>query len=86
MILHLPKLVLMFMVASIAFVVPAASQTFPKKPDPTQLACGQTILIDDRTCPTKEILQVTGSCYNSGLSAPDGTRLKGVQYNCIKRK
>jgi hypothetical protein len=86
MTLRFPGLLLIFMIGNVALIVPAASQTSPKKPDPIKLACGQTMLVDDQTCPANEIQQVTGGCYNSGLSAPDGTRPKGDQYKCVKRK
>jgi hypothetical protein len=87
----LPKLLLAFIVASAAFVAPAMSQATsampqatPKKVDLYQLSCGQKVLIDDQSCQAGQILEVTGSCLNT--EPVDGTRRKGIQYNCMKRK
>jgi len=81
--LHLFRLL-----ASIAFsaalVAPAMAQATKKKFDLSQLACGQKMLIDDQSCQAGQILEVTGSCL--ATVPADGTRARGIQYNCMKRK
>ena len=78
------KILLIAALASGAFVATAASQTPRKKLDPTSLTCGQKVRVDDQTCPTGQILEVAGSCIHE--TPADGTRAKGVQYNCVKRQ
>jgi hypothetical protein len=78
------KLLLIAISSSLAFAVPAASQTPRKKLDPTRLACGQKVLVEDQTCPAGQVLEISGSCFD--VTSADGTRAKGIQYNCLKRK
>jgi len=61
---------------------PAASQA-TKTMDRLNLSCGQNILIDDQSCRSGEILQITGSCLDPRLD--EKHRGKGMQYNCIKK-
>ncbi len=84
---RLTRSLLVFILSSVAFVEPALAQAQApkKKSDPTQLSCGQKMLVDDRTCPAGEVLEITGSCLEA-LSAPGETRPRGIQYNCTKRK
>jgi hypothetical protein len=79
-----PKLLLIACFGSLVFVVPATSQTPRKKLDPTQLACGQKVLVEDQTCPAGQVLEISGSCFD--VKPANGTRAKGIQYNCLKRK
>jgi hypothetical protein len=83
MALHLFRL-LLAVIASAALVEPAASQATKKKVDLSQLTCGQKVLIDDQSCQAGQILEVTGSCL--ATVPADGTRPRGIQYNCLKRK
>ena len=78
---HRSGLLLAFV--SVAFAAPAMSQT-TKKLDLYQLSCGQKVLVDDQSCQAGQILEVTGSCL--GTVPADGTRARGIQYNCMKRK
>jgi hypothetical protein len=82
--LHLSRLLLASIVVSAALVAPAMSQATKKKFDLSQLSCGQKVLIDDQSCQTGQILEVTGSCLNA--EPADGVRPRGIQYNCTKRK
>ena len=75
---------LLAVTATAALVEPAASQATKKKVDLSQLACGQKVLIDDQSCQAGQILEVTGSCL--ATVPDDGTRARGIQYNCTKRK
>jgi hypothetical protein len=79
-----PKLSLIAIFSSLALVVSAMAQTPKKKLDPSQLACGQKVLVEDQTCPTGQVLEIAGSCFDVTLEA--GVRGKGIQYNCVKRK
>ena len=81
---RLTKLSFVFILGGVGFAVPAAAQATNKKLDLSQLSCGQKVLVDDRSCRAGEILQVTGSCLHTVPA--DGTRARGLQYNCIKRK
>jgi uncharacterized protein DUF6719 len=81
---YLSKPLLVFLLASIVNVAPATSQTTKIKPDLSKLSCGQKLILDDLSCKTGEILEITGSCLNSVPT--DGSRPKGIQYNCMKRK
>lgn len=78
------KLLLMAMLGNSVFVVAAAGQTPGKKLDPRQLTCGQKVLVDDQTCPAGQVLEISGSCFD--VTPADGTRAKGIQYNCVRRK
>jgi hypothetical protein len=85
-------------VAFSAMAATARSQVLLKEPDSAQLSCGQKVLVENRTCPEGQILEIVGSCRdaipaaNSSAPAtgesttPASTILRGVQYNCIKRK
>ena len=84
MYLRLSKLLLAFIAVSAVIVEPAASQATRKTVDLSQLSCGQKVLVDDQSCQAGQILEVTGSCLNTVPA--DGTRPRGVQYNCMKRK
>ena len=76
----------------------ARSQVLLKELDSAHLSCGQKVLVENRTCPQGQILEITGSCRdmipapassvpNTGESTtPASQILRGVQYNCIKRK
>ena len=68
----------------VAYVVPAGAQTLKKDPEAKQLSCGQKVLVENQTCPSGEVLEITGSCLDS--IAAIGTTPRGLQYNCIKRK
>ncbi len=68
-----------------AFIAPATAQTLKYEPAADQLPCGKKVLVENRTCPTGEILEVTGSCLVSASGVVDMTQ-KGRQLNCIKRK
>ena len=81
--LHLFRL-LASIVFGAALVAPAMAQATKKKFDLSQLACGQKMLIDDQSCQAGQILEVTGSCL--ATVPADGTRARGIQYNCMKRK
>jgi hypothetical protein len=81
---HLSRLSLAFIVVSASFVTPAMSQAAKKKLDLSQLSCGQKVLVDDQSCQAGQILEVTGSCLHTVPA--DGTRARGIQYNCTKRK
>jgi Family of unknown function (DUF6719) len=80
----LPKLLVVFIVVSAALVEPAMAQATKKKFDLSQLSCGQKLLVDDQSCQAGQILEVTGSCLDTVPA--DGTRGRGIQYNCMKRK
>ena len=70
--------------ASVGYVVPVKAQILKKEPDGTQLACGQKVLVENNTCPTGQILEVTGSCLDTKPAIDKWPR--GLQYNCIKWK
>ena len=78
------KLLLMLLVA-VGYVMPVAAQTLKKEPDANQLSCGQKVLVENNTCPAGQILEVTGSCLNTGAVLDTVRMPKGPQYNCIKR-
>ena len=82
--LRLSRLLLTSIAVGAALVEPAMSQATKKKFDLSQLPCGQKVLIDDLSCQTGQILEVTGSCLNTERA--DGVRPRGIQYNCTKRK
>ena len=82
---RLARSLLAFIVGGTALAVPALAQAPKKKLDPVQLSCGQKVLVDDQTCRTGEVLEITGSCLEA-ISEPGETRPKGIQYNCMKRK
>ena len=61
------------------------AQTLKKEPEANQLSCGQKVLVENKTCPAGQILEVTGSCL-SAIPAIDMVRMPGgMQYHCIKR-
>jgi hypothetical protein len=82
MILRSAKLLIVIVVA---FAVPVGAQPLKKVPDANQLSCGQKALVEDNTCPTDEILQVTGSCIGKTGAVDAVLSERGTQYNCIKR-
>jgi Family of unknown function (DUF6719) len=53
------------------------------KEEPDHLSCGQKVLVENNTCPTGQILEVTGSCLSTKTAID--TVARGLQYNCIKR-
>ena len=71
---------------AVARVLPADAQlqTLKKEPEAHQLDCGQKVLVENQSCPSGQILEVTGSCLNE-KEAP-GTLRRGRQFNCIPRK
>jgi hypothetical protein len=69
---------------SAAYVTPMRAQILKKEPDATQLSCGQTVLVENNTCPAGQILEVTGSCLDTKPAIDKWPR--GLQYNCIKWK
>ena len=71
--------------ATVAYGVPASAQTLTKEPDANQLSCGQKVLVENNTCPTDQILQITGSCLATTPRIDVVQTAKGTQYNCIKR-
>ena len=74
---------LLVFVAFGAIIATATAQVQLKEPDTAQLSCGQKVLVDNRTCPAGQILEIVGSCREV---APAPAMPRGVQYNCIKRK
>jgi hypothetical protein len=89
---------LFVLVAFSTMAATARSQVLLKEPDSAQLSCGQKVLVENRTCPQGQILEIIGSCRdmipapNTSVPAtgepttPASTVVRGVQYNCIKRK
>jgi hypothetical protein len=78
---------LLVVIALGTIVADAASikaQTLKKEPDPKRLSCGEKVLVENNTCPTGQILEVTGSCLDSKPTVE--TLPRGIQYNCIKWK
>ena len=71
--------------AAVAYGVPVAAQTLKKEPDANQLSCGQTVLVENNTCPADQILQVTGSCLDTTPSIDVVQTPRGTHYNCVKR-
>jgi hypothetical protein len=67
-----------------AHVVPVAAQTLTKEPDATKLSCGQKVLVENKTCPSGQVLELTGSCLDT-IPATHAVP-RGLQYNCIKWK
>jgi hypothetical protein len=65
--------------------VPAGAQTLKTEPDANQLACGQKVLVENNTCPTDQILEVTGSCLRMRPAVDVVQTPRGTQYNCVKR-
>jgi hypothetical protein len=81
---HISRLLLAVVLSGAAFVAPAMSQATKKKVDLSQLSCGQKVLIDDLSCQAGQVLEITGSCLDT--TPADGTRPRGIQYNCLKKK
>ena len=65
--------------------VPVGAQTLQTEPDANQLACGQKVLVENNTCPTDQILEVTGSCLRMTPAIDVVQPPRGTQYNCVKR-
>jgi hypothetical protein len=80
---HLLTLTLGFVVAAtLAMPVPAKAQVLKKEPGPGQLAAGQTVLVDDGSCPKGKIKQITGgSNITGGQGVKGGSRTK----KCVNR-
>ena len=76
---------LIIIAIGVAYVVPAGAQTLKKEPDTDQLSCGQKVLVENNTCPSDQILEVTGSCLNAMPSIDIVRMPRGRQYHCIKR-
>lgn len=66
-----------------AIIATATAQVQLKEPDTAQLSCGQKVLVDNRTCPAGQILEIIGSCRDV---TPAPAIRRGVQYNCIQKK
>lgn len=47
--------------AIVAFVTPAAAQTYSRESEVGELRLGQRVLVDDGSCPAGEILEVSGA-------------------------
>jgi len=46
---------------------------------------GALVLVENNTCPTEQILEVTGSCLKTTPEFDVARALRGTQYNCVKR-
>jgi hypothetical protein len=65
--------------------VPAGAQTLKTEPQANQVVCGQKVLVENNTCPTDQILEVTGSCLRMTPAIDVVQPPRGTQYNCVKR-
>ena len=83
--LNWPATLLIAVAVGIAYVASAGAQTLKKEPDINQLSCGQKVLVENNTCPTDQILEVTGSCLRAIPSIDVVQMPRGRQYHCIKR-
>ena len=85
LIIRLTKLLVVISIGgSVACILPVRAQTLKHEPDPKQLSCGQKVLVENNTCPSGQILEVTGSCLDTKLTID--TVQRGIQYHCIKWK
>jgi hypothetical protein len=67
-----------------AVALAASAETLGKEPAPGELRGGETVLVDDGSCPAGKIKQVTGGDdihHSTGAAKPGG----GRRVRCIKR-
>ena len=70
------------LLSAVAFA--ASAETLASEPGPGALRAGETVLIDDGSCPPGEIKQVTGG-GDTRHSTGEATSGGGRRRRCIKR-
>jgi len=76
------RLLLLACIVTVAAAAGAAAKVLKQEPPPGGIQCGETVLVDDGSCPAGQITQIIGGC-NFGPGAD--LRGTGRRRACVKK-